>query len=146
MCRAIPRWGTWAALTRQRGVESVHLHGHSVARGRLCRPAKTWWRPNTWTGYTDKELLEQVGAGSWYDIYYRYLSSGVHVDATTISEDLHALAHGRAEVGPRYRYAFGVLRVTVEVLHVCMLAFHKLVAVGDLKVTDQAETVINRVL
>ena len=105
MCRAIPRLGTWAALTRQRGVESVHLHGHSVARGRLCRPAKTWWRPNTWTGYTDKELLEQVGAGSWYDIYYRYLSSGVHVDATTISEDLHALARGRAEVGRRYRQA-----------------------------------------
>jgi hypothetical protein len=70
----------------------------------------------------------------------------MHVDATTISEDLRVLSRGRAEIGPRYRYAFGVLRVTAEVLHGCMLAYHKLFAVGDPRAIDQAKRGIDREL
>ena len=126
--------------------QAMDDHRKAARADGITIPPKPGRRPDTWTGYTDKELLEQVGAGAWYDIYYRYLSSGVHVDATTIADDLRALARGSAEVGPRFRYAFGVLRVTVEVLHGCMLAVHRLFSVGDIRAIDQAKAAIDREL
>src|SRR5206468_4001411 len=46
-------------------------HRKAASAAGLSIPPKPGGRNDTWTGFSDYELLEQIGAEGWYESYYR---------------------------------------------------------------------------
>lgn len=63
--------------------------------------------------------MKEVGADRWYAS--RYMSSGVHADASTIGPDILALVSGVAAVGAQCREPLAAIRISVDVM---LGAFH----------------------
>ena len=131
---------------RQEIRQAAAPHRAAADAAGMKQPAKLGSKKDTWTGLTDEQLMKEVGADRWYASYYRHMSSGVHADASTIGPDILALVNGEAAVGPRYREPLAALRVSVEVMHGAMLAFHKHFRAGDLTLIDQAKTAVDRAI
>ena len=135
-----------AERMRQEARDAAAPHRDAANAAGMQVPPKPGGKRDTWTGLSDQQLMAEVHAERWYAIYYRYFSSAVHADASTIGEDIQALALGVASVGPRYRDPLGAIRVSVEVLHGALLGFHRRFKVGQLRDLDQAKTLIDEAI
>jgi Family of unknown function (DUF5677) len=126
--------------------EAAAPHRAAAQAAGMTSPPKPGLKQDTWTGLTDEQLMKRVGADGWYTSYYRYMSSGVHADASTIGEDIRALVNGSTAIGPRYRDPLAAIRVGVEVMDGALLGFHKHFGAGDLRLIGQAKGSIDRAI
>jgi hypothetical protein len=57
--------------------------------------------PQTWSGLTDREVINKVGRG-WYENYYMPFSDAAHANVMSAETELKQIQAGRVLVGPRY--------------------------------------------
>jgi hypothetical protein len=98
--------------------------------------------PQTWSGLTDREIINKVGRG-WYENYYMPFSDATHANIMSAEAELKQIQEGKVKIGPRYlarilSYVIIALADTLTVASSAMNQHFKLGHDAKLAVQDKA--------
>jgi hypothetical protein len=57
--------------------------------------------PQTWSGLTDRDIINKVGRG-WYENFYVPFSDATHANIMSAETELKQIQAGKVQIGPRY--------------------------------------------
>jgi len=103
-------------------------------------PVKRGNNPNTWTGFTERELYQAMNAESWYLSFYALFSDAAHVSANSLTGSLNEILQGVSFFGPQFEDPQFVVRASHQAVLQVLYQLERLYGLGkfaEAKAIDQ---------
>lgn len=120
LLRDYDRWDAQKTQEEDKLLASYRANGYEPA-------SKLGGRDDTWTGLSDRDLIDRVGLGYWYKAFYIPFSDIAHANVMGANSEFEQLRKGRIQFGPLFDPfdLSEVLTATGLILPVALLAVNK---------------------